>query len=38
MIHPSVIVSSVFGPPFLWDALLREGSASFNGPSPLLNH
>ena len=38
MTHATVIVSSVFGPPFSWDALLREGLASLNGLSPLLNH
>ena len=31
-------ISSVFGHPYSWGALLREGSASLNGLSPLLNH
>ena len=37
MIHATVIVSSVFGP-HSWGALLREGSTSLNGLSPLRNH
>ena len=38
IICATVTVSSVFDPPFSWDALLGEGSASLNGLSPLLNH
>ena len=36
-IHVIWIVSSMSGP-HSWDAQLREGSASLNGPSLLLNH
>ena len=38
IIHATVTVSFVFCPPFSWDALLGEGSASLNGLSPPLNH
>ena len=35
VIHATVIVSAVGGPPHLWGALLREGSLSLN---PHLTH